>query len=76
MKISLTPSKDLVIMKMIINDGLVEFAIKLYYKQVPKNDLLLVEARWYLFGKYQDSDRLPLTAVAFKYKILRTQLIC
>ena len=58
-----------------IRDGQVQFVIKLY-KQVPKKDLTLAEARWYLFSKYQYSDRVPLTAAALKYKILRTQLMC
>ena len=34
-----------------ITDGLVQFDIKLYYKQVTKKDLLLAEVRWYLFSK-------------------------
>ena len=34
-----------------IRDGLVQFDIKSYCKQVTKKDLLLAEARWYLFSK-------------------------
>ena len=36
----------------------------------------LAEARWYLFSKYQDCDRLPPTAAALKFKVLWTHLIC
>ena len=57
-----------------IRDGQVQFVIKLY-KQVPKKDLTLAEARWYLFSKYQDSNRLLSSADTLKYKILRTQLM-
>ena len=60
----------------LVRGRLVQFAIKLYFKQVPNKDLTLAEIRWYLYGKYQDSDRLPPTAAALKYKILRTQLMC
>ena len=57
-----------------IRDGQVQFVIKLY-KQVPKKDLTLAEARWYLFSKYQDSNRFLSSADTLKYKILRTQLM-
>lgn len=60
----------------LVRGRLVQFAIKLYFKQVPNKDLTLAEIRWYLYGKYQNSDRLPPTAAALKYKILRTQLMC
>ena len=59
-----------------IRKGLVPFVIKLYFKQLPKKDLTLAETRWYLYSKYQDSDRLSPTGAMLKYKILRTQLMC
>lgn len=59
-----------------IRERLVQFVIKLYFWQVPKKDLTLAETSWYLHSKYQDSDRLSLTAATLKYEILRTRQLC
>ena len=59
-----------------VRERLVQFVIKLYCEEVPKKNLTLIEARWYLYSKYHDFDRFPPTAAVLKYKILKTQLMC
>ena len=50
--------------------------MQLYMGQSIKEEMSLAEARWVLYTKLQDSNKLPPTADALKFKILRSHLTC
>ena len=56
--------------------GLVEFVLDLYCPKRPKDITDLSSLRWHLFSKYQlESEKLPPTAAALKFMILRSHYI-
>ena len=55
-----------------VQDGLTQFVVNTYCNQLQKDGITLAETRWHLYSKFQDSDKLPMTAAALKHKILRT----
>ena len=52
------------------------FVVQLYLGQTNHLEMSLPEARWFLYTKLNDSYKLPPTANALKYKILRSHLTC
>jgi len=57
-------------------DGVTEFVLDLYRSKRPEYILDISSLRWYLFSKHQlESEKLPPTMAALKFKILRSQYI-